>query len=220
MLKKIINIIYLNFKGYSLLRAYQIYYCSRLKISGKSIEFGSFENRKRNFSNFFKGDSKFFYSNIYNDKNKDYIKLDLTKKISLKKSSFNNIIIFNVLEHLKDTNMAINELQKILKKDGTLIGSTPFIYQIHGAPNDYYRFTKDFYLEKFKKKFKNLKIIPLGFGPFVASFSLIYPYIKYLPIFKDVILAVSFFLDTFIQLFVKTKLNEIYPIGFIFILKK
>lgn len=220
MLKKIINIIYLNFKGYSLLRAYQIYYSSRLKISGKTIEFGSFKDRKRNFSNFFKGDSKFFYSNIYNDKNKDYIKLDLTKKFSLKKSSFNNIIIFNVLEHLKDTNMAINELQKILKKDGTLIGSTPFIYPIHGAPNDYYRFTKDFYLEKFKKKFKNLKIIPLGFGPFVASFSLIYPYIKYLPIFKDVILAVSFFLDTFIQLFVRTKLNEIYPIGFIFILKK
>jgi hypothetical protein len=33
-------------------------------------------------------------------------------------------------------------------------------------------------------------------------------------------LVISFFLDFIIQAFIKTKLKEIYPIGFFFIIKK
>ncbi len=220
MIKKFLNLIFLNFKGYSLLRAYQIIECKNIYLKGKSIEFGAYKNQKKNFSNFFKGKSNFFYSNTYNHIGKNYTKLDLTKKLKVKKNEFNNVIIFNVLEHLHDTNIAFNEINKILKNSGFLIGSTPFIYQVHGAPNDYFRFTKDFYYKKLSKKFKKLKVESLGFGPFVSSFSLISPYLKFLPIIKEIILVISFFLDLIIQAFVKTKLKEIYPIGFFFIIQK
>ncbi len=220
MIKKFLNLIFLNFKGYSLLRAYQIIECKNIYLKGKSIEFGAYKNQKKNFSNFFKGKSNFFYSNTYNHIGKNYTKLDLTKKLKVKKNEFNNVIIFNVLEHLHDTNIAFNEINKILKNSGFLIGSTPFIYQVHGAPNDYFRFTKDFYYKKLSKKFKKLKVESLGFGPFVSSFSLISPYLKFLPIIKEIMLVISFFLDLIIQAFVKTKLKEIYPIGFFFIIQK
>ncbi len=220
MLKKILNLIYLNFKGYSLLRALQIIECKNISLKGKSLEFGAYRNHKKNFSNFFKGKSSFTYSNIYNDSKDNYIKLDLTKKLRLKSNKFHNVIIFNVLEHVHKTNIPFNEIQRILKNKGLLIGSTPFLYQVHGAPNDYFRFTKDFFHKKLSKKFKNIKVVPLGYGPFVSCFGLINSYLRFLPLIKEAILITSLILDFIIQIFVKTNLKEIYPIGFFFIIKK
>ena len=125
------------------------------------------------------------------------------------------------MEHLPDYNLAFSETYRILKKGGYLIGSTPFLYQVHSAPNDYFRFTKDFLNLKLKNnKFNNIKVIALGYGPFVASYSLIHPYIKFLPFFSQIILLIAYSLDSFIQIFVKTKLKEIFPIGYFFIAKK
>ena len=220
MFKKNLNLISSIFKGHSLLRAYQINECKNIKLKGSSIEFGAYKNKKKNFNNFFKGSSYCKLSNIYNHNHPNYIKLDLTEKFRIKKNTFNNVIIFNVLEHLPDTKNVFKEIKNILKKDGLLIGSTPFIYQIHGAPNDYFRFTKDFFYAHLNKKFKKIYIKQLGHGPFIASFSLISSYLRFLPILRELIFVVAYFLDSFIQIFVKTKLNEIYPVGFFFIIKK
>ena len=57
-----------------------------------------------------------------------------------------------------------------------LIGSVPFIYQVHGAPNDYLRFTKNYLINEFKKeKFKAIYVKELGYGPFLAAFSILFP---------------------------------------------
>ena len=92
---------------------------------------------------------------------------------------------------------------------------------MHGAPKDYFRFTRDFFSEKLKKHgFKKINIQCLGYGPFVACFSIIQSYIKYLPLINHMVLLICYLLDFILQLFVKTKLNEIYPIGIFFIAKK
>ena len=64
MIKKIISTIILSLKGYSLLRIYQIHACKVIKLKAKSIEFGAYKDKNKNFSNYFKGDSKFLFSNI------------------------------------------------------------------------------------------------------------------------------------------------------------
>ena len=130
-------------------------------------------------------------------------------------------MIFNVLEHLPNYNNVFFEINRILKKRGNLIGSTPFIYQIHGAPKDYFRFSKDFFYYNLKKyKFRKIEIKCLGSGPFLASYSLVYPYLRFLPIISQIFLIVCYLIDFTIQLFVKTNLAEIFPIGFIFKAKK
>jgi len=185
------------------------------------LEFGAIDNKNKTFSNFFKGQNKFDYTNIVSNKQMKIFYSDLTRKLKIRDSKYNNILIFNVLEHLPDYKMAFSETYRILKKSGYLIGSTPFLYQVHSAPNDYFRYTKDFLQLNLKNnKFKNIKVIPLGYGPFVASYSLIHPYIKYLPLFSQILLLISYLLDSFIQIFVKTKLKEIFPIGYFFIAKK
>ena len=208
-------------KRHSLLRILQIKECLNIYLKGISIEFGAVKNRDKTFSNFFDGKSKFRYSNIKKFKNSNIISLDLTKKLKVKSNKFDNVLLFNVLEHLNDHNKTFSEIFRILKKNGLLIGSTPFLYQVHGVPNDYFRFTKNFFEEKLKKnKFKEIKIKNLGFGPSVASYSLLHSYLKYLPIFSDLLLMIAFIFDSIIQIFVKTQLKEIYPIGIMFIAKK
>ena len=221
MIKKFISTIILSLKGYSLLRIYQIHACKVIKLKAKSIEFGAYKDKNKNFSNYFRGESKFLFSNIYNDNAKNYLKIDLNKKLKIKKNTIDNIIILNVIEHLPNFTLTFKEISRVLKSGGKIIGSTPFIYQVHGAPNDYYRFTKDFFYMTLKKnKFKKINIKALGFGPFIASYNLIYAYIKFFPILKEIILILFFMLDSTIQLFVKTQLKEIYPIGFYFTAKK
>jgi SAM-dependent methyltransferase len=205
----------------TLLRVLQIYKCLNINLIGLSLEFGAINNKNKTFSNFFKGSNKFHYTNIVPNKKLNIFHTDLTKKLKISKNKYKNILVLNVLEHLPTYDLAFSEINRILKKGGYLIGSVPFLYQVHGAPNDYFRFTKDsLNYNLINNKFKNIKIIPLGYGPFVASSSLIHPYIKFIPFFSQIILLIACILDSFIQIFVKTKLNEIFPIGYFFIAKK
>ncbi len=211
----------LIFKNYSILRILQIIEITKTNLKGQTIEFGAHKEKNKNFSYHIKEKKYLNYSNIFVNKNSNIIYADLTKKLKLSSNKYKNIIIFNVLEHLQNHNFTFKELNRILKKGGKLVGSTPFLYQIHGAPKDYFRFSKDYFNYIFKKNnFKNIKVINLGFGPFVASYSLLQSYLKFLPLINQIIFLVCYLLDGFIQIFVKTNLNEIYPIGYFFEIKK
>jgi len=56
---------------------------------------------------------------------------------------FDTVIATEVLEHLYNPQLAINQLYKILKPGGVMILSTRFIHRLHPDPQDYYRFTPD-----------------------------------------------------------------------------
>ena len=208
-------------KKNTLLRVLQIYECFNINLYGTSIEFGAIDNKDKTFSNFIKGKSKFHYSNKISNKKLKVFYSDLTKKLSIPSKKYNNVLFFNILEHLPEYKLVFSEIYRIIKKGGNFIGSVPFIYQIHAAPNDYFRFSREFLESNLKKyKFKKVKVKSLGFGPFIASYSLLYPYLRYLPFFSQICLLVAYILDSFIQIFVKTDLKEIFPLGYFFIAKK
>ena len=211
----------LIFKKNSLLRVLQIYECLNMRLHGTSLEFGAIKNRDKTFSNFFKGNSKFHYSNKISDRKLNIYYSDLTRKLKISPNKYDNVLLFNVLEHLPEYKLALSEIYRIMKKKGSFVGSVPFIYQIHGAPKDYFRFSKQFFELNLKRnKFKKVIVKPLGFGPFVASYSLVYSYLKYLPFLSQLCLLLTYILDSVIQVFVKTDLKEIYPLGYFFIAKK
>ena len=216
-----LKLLKLIFKKNSLLRVLQIYECLNIVLHGTSIEFGAIDNKDKTFSNFVKGKSKFYYSNKFSNKKLKIFYSDLTKRLSIPSKKYNNVLFFNILEHLPEYKLAFSEIFRIIKRGGLFIGSAPFIYQIHAAPNDYFRFSKQFFELNLKKyKFKHVKVKALGFGPFTASYSLLYPYLKYLPLLSQICLLLAYILDSLIQLFVKTDLKEIFPLGYFFIAKK
>ena len=179
-------------KKNSLLRVLQIYECLNVALYGTSIEFGATDNKDKTFSNFVKGKSKFYYSNKINNKKLKVFYSDLTKKLNIPSKKYNNVLFFNILEHLPEYKIVFSEIYRIMKKGGSFIGSVPFIYQIHAAPKDYFRFSREFLETNLNKyKFKTVKVKSLGFGPFIASYSLLYPYLRYLPFFSQICLLVE-----------------------------
>lgn len=83
------------------------------------------------------------------------------EKMTFVDNTFDVVFIFEVLEHVENPNSAFNEIYRVLKDNGTLVGSTPFIIGIHDAPYDYWRFTK-YGLKKYLKIFKEKKIVERG----------------------------------------------------------
>lgn len=54
---------------------------------------------------------------------------------------FDTVLSTNVLEHVANSEMAFYELCRVLKEEGYLILSLPFLYPVHEEPFDFYRFT-------------------------------------------------------------------------------
>ena len=209
------NYFSLIFTNNSILRNLQIQAFKNFKLNGICLEFGANHKLNRNFLKESSKEYKTFYSNI-DKKNKKFLFLDLEKKIN-HKIKYDNIIIFNVLEHLRDIDQPLNNIYSMLKKNGKIYGSTPFLYRIHGAPKDYNRYTKDLIKKELEKKnFKNIKIKELGTGPFLASFSLLRGYIKFLPIFYHFLITLMILLDKILLFFIKNDPIKIYPIGYVF----
>lgn len=57
-------------------------------------------------------------------------------------SSFSVVLCLSVLEHLTEPAKGIQEIRRVLKPGGQAVISVPFIFPIHEAPDDYWRFTK------------------------------------------------------------------------------
>lgn len=56
--------------------------------------------------------------------------------------AFKVVLCTEVLEHLKDPTRAIEEMNRVLAHQGTLILTTRFVYPLHDTPGDYWRFTE------------------------------------------------------------------------------
>lgn len=78
------------------------------------------------------------------DINPDYkpdIVCDLTDMAVFQDNSVDLFVVLEVLEHVQNPQKAVNEIFRVLKPGGKVIVSTPFIFQIHDMPHDYWRFT-------------------------------------------------------------------------------
>lgn len=53
------------------------------------------------------------------------------------------IICTEVLEHVRDPHLAIEQIRRVLRPGGTLLASTPFIVPYHPDPTDYWRMTSE-----------------------------------------------------------------------------
>lgn len=57
-------------------------------------------------------------------------------------NSYDSALSTAVLEHLEEPNSAIIEVHRVLKDDGCLVLSAPFIWHLHEAPRDFFRYSR------------------------------------------------------------------------------
>jgi SAM-dependent methyltransferase len=64
------------------------------------------------------------------------------KSWPLPDASFDVVLCTQVLEHVDDLELAVREIDRVLKPGGVVVVSVPFSYNEHGAPDDYRRFSR------------------------------------------------------------------------------
>lgn len=74
-------------------------------------------------------------------------------------NSFECIVCKEVLEHVKRPDIVLSEFRRVLKPGGKLILSTRFLFPIHEAPNDHWRFTK-YCLEELLRDWSRPSVVP------------------------------------------------------------
>jgi SAM-dependent methyltransferase len=82
--------------------------------------------------------------------------------LPFKKDKFEGIVCVNSLYYYDDPSVAVKQFSNVLKKEGKLVIITPFIYPIHDAPDDKYRFTEYGLKQILKNNFDIKQIRPIG----------------------------------------------------------
>lgn len=88
------------------------------------------------------------------------LETDLNTKIPLDSEQFDTILITDVLEHIGKPELLMSEMTRLLKPNGKLILTVPFLYWLHEQPHDYFRYT-EFALQMFCQE-NDLLIIELA----------------------------------------------------------
>lgn len=99
-----------------------------------------------------------------------YLNLDLSThpdiyadvtQTPLQTASVDCILCTEVLEHLSDPQMCVDEIYRLLCDDGLVFASTPFFYPVHADPYDFQRFTEDGLRHLFRE-FKSVQVFRMG----------------------------------------------------------
>lgn len=65
-----------------------------------------------------------------------------TGSFPFRDGSFDAVLCTQMLEHVEDPESTLGEIHRVLTSSGLLVASVPFIYQEHGSPRDYRRFSR------------------------------------------------------------------------------
>ena len=84
--------------------------------------------------------------------------------------AFDNVVCFNTLEHIYDPRASIAEIHRVLKPGGRAIITVPWIFRIHGHPDDYTRATPSWWQETCRQVgFSALDLQPLIWGRYTSA---------------------------------------------------
>jgi SAM-dependent methyltransferase len=205
-------------KTYSLLRRAQYEELKKFKIDGNVLDLGG--ARRSGYHELIGGAHTIHVANIQAGDDVDLV-FDAEKEFPIDDETYSAVICLNVLEHVFEYQHAVNESFRVLKKDGVLIGSTPFLHAVHGSPDDYFRYTRSAFEKIFRKAgFREVEIKELGTGAFGVIHELLSGLYR-LGFIKEILKYQTVF-DKLLWLIKKdNKLTEKFmPLGYFFVARK
>lgn len=67
---------------------------------------------------------------------------DLNEPLPIESEVADTVISLSVMEHLREPQVFLDEAHRILKRGGAMILQVPFMWWVHEAPYDYFRYTR------------------------------------------------------------------------------
>jgi SAM-dependent methyltransferase len=168
----------MKYETKSFLRREEYKALSKLHIDGDILDVGG--SKKSGYHELISGNHKITTGNIDSSYSADIL-FDAQKKWPFDSSIFSCVLFINVLEHLFDYNLAVAEAYRVIKNGGKVVGVVPFMLNVHGTPNDYFRYTKSS-LEKILSGagFKSIEIKELGSGAFSVICNILIGFLRWI----------------------------------------
>ncbi len=143
---------------------------------------------------------------------------DLNKPLDLPANTFDTIILSDVLEHIAQPQKLFAEMNRLLCEEGKILLNVPFLYWIHEAPHDYYRFT-EYALLKFaeEQNFRVLEMIPFGSAAMVIA-DIISKNLVRIPVLGTLLAKIT----QSVAILAKPRVykHTMFPLGYFLILQK
>ena len=90
--------------------------------------------------------------------------------LAIDSGSFDAVVSLSTLEHVYELNETLAELGRVLKPEGRLVLFVPFMFRVHGHPDDYHRGTASFWRRKLAETgFGKVTVEALAWGPFSTA---------------------------------------------------
>lgn len=67
---------------------------------------------------------------------------DLCNQLPFEENCADTVVSFQVMEHLTEPDFFLSECYRILKSNGRIFITVPFMLHVHEEPNDYFRYTR------------------------------------------------------------------------------
>lgn len=67
--------------------------------------------------------------------------VDLEEPLPFADESFDHVLSLNTFEHLENDELALDEALRVLRAGGSFHFAVPFLYRVHGSPEDHHRHT-------------------------------------------------------------------------------
>lgn len=205
-------------KIYSILRACEYEKLAQTPVGKNVLDIGG--STKSGYHDLFKGAEKITTVNINPDYGCDMV-FDIQKPFPLESNSFDTVVSMNVLEHIFDFHPVFSEVYRVLKPGGTFVSSTPFMFHVHGSPDDYFRYTESALRGLATKHgFVAERIDVLGYGIFSLLWQTVGGAIPTL-VLRNIGQRISILFDkVLLKIPLYKKLQKRIPLGYFWVLKK
>jgi len=130
-----------------------------MNLEGLTLELGS--TQKMSYHRFMDtSKTRIFMADFVKGKDVSVL-LNLECDLPFKDNSIDNILLFAVIEHVYNPYKLLDETHRVLKRQGKLYLSVPFMSSYHPSPHDYNRYSKE-KLERMLDRFHIEKAETIG----------------------------------------------------------
>lgn len=164
------------------------------------------------------------WDNTLHDNKYVDVTCDLSGNLPFEEEQFETIILSDVMEHLPNPEKLWKEMFRLLAPGGKVLLNVPFLYWIHEAPHDYYRYT-EFAVKRFAELsgFSIILLEPIGGAPEVladisSKVFARYTFGKWIAVSIQYLTCLA--IKTKIIKRISKKTSELFPLGYFIIVEK
>jgi len=164
------------------------------------------------------------WDNTLHDNKYVDVTCDSPGNLPFEEEQFETIILSDVMEHLPNPEKLWKEMFRLLAPGGKVLLNVPFLYWIHEAPHDYYRYT-EFAVKRFAELsgFSIILLEPIGGAPEVLADISSKVFARY-TFGKWIAVSIQYLgclaIKTKIIKRISKKTSELFPLGYFIIVEK